>query len=242
MSEGRVTTSETALGYLATPEAAARGGVVLVHDVWGLYDHFRRVSERLAQSGYATLAVNLYRRTPGIAIADPGAFMREMSDPDVLGDIQQAVDSLRVHGPVAVIGFCMGGMYALLAGTELRDVAAVAPFYGILSHAHGLLHAPEGLDPRKKPQAPVDAARHLRCPLLAFYGDRDVFVPMSDIAALREQLTASGQPFAIRIFEGAGHAFMNDTRPQMYVPEAAETAWRELLSFLHEHVARGANT
>jgi carboxymethylenebutenolidase len=170
--------------------------------------------------------------------------MRELSDPDVLGDVQLGVDFVRgLHAQpsrVAVIGFCMGGTYALLAGTALERVAAVAPFYAVLSHSHGLLHAPGGLDPQKKPRSPLAAARMLRCPLLAFYGDRDVFVPASDIDALRAQLAASGQPFEVRVFPGAGHAFMNETRPQAFAPEAAQVAWERLFELLERELTAGA--
>ncbi len=233
-----VSAEQVELGDLALPESTPLGGVVLVHDVWGLYDHFRELARRLASAGYATLAIDLYRRTPGLQIAEPGAFMRELSDPDVLGDVQAGVDFLRPYGRVAVLGFCMGGMYALLAGAWVRDVAASVVFYGILSHSHGLLHAPDGLDLAKKPRVPLDAARDVTCPVLAFYGDHDVYVPLTDIDALRAQLTASAQPFAVHLVAGAGHAFMNETRPAAYRPEDARRAWQEMLTFLREHLVR----
>lgn len=234
---------ETSLGYLALPEGQARGALVVVHDVWGLYEHFRDLARRLAAEGYATLAVELYRRDVPAQISDPGAFMRSLSDPQVLSDIQACVDLLRARpdlegARVGVIGFCMGGMYALLAGCGLRDVAAVVPFYGILSHEHGLLFAEHGLDPQKKPRSPLDAVGQLQCPLLAFYGDSDPFVPLGDIEALRARLAQLPVSSSVRVFPGAGHAFMNDTRPAAYKPELAAAAWSEMLEFLRTHVAR----
>jgi carboxymethylenebutenolidase len=230
-----------ALGHLVRASGPVRGAVVLVHDVWGLYEHFRELARRLAQAGFTTLAIDLYRRTPQLKIDEPGAFMRELSDPEVLSDVQRGVNLLRkdtASAPrVAVVGFCMGGMYALLAGATLEQVSAVVRFYGILSHAHGLLFSPTGLDPRMKPREPLEAARELRCPLLAFYGDRDVYVPLADIEALRAQLQTTAQPFTIRVVPGAGHAFMNETRPAAYLPDAAKAAWQELLAFLGEQLA-----
>jgi carboxymethylenebutenolidase len=239
-------TRATELGYLAMPSDAGGplGALVVVHDVWGLYEHFRDIARRLAAERYATLAVELYRRELPVRIEEPGAFMRELSDPQVLQDLQAAVDFLRAQPELAdtrkrvgVIGFCMGGMYALLAGATLRDVAAVVPFYGILSHEHGLLHAPQGLDPAKKPLPPLTAAAQLRCPLLAFYGDSDPFVPLSDIEALRAQLRTQAQPASVHVFPGAGHAFMNDTREAAYRPELAKLAWQQMLDFLGTYVA-----
>lgn len=237
--------SSVELGYLVRARGRDRGAVVLLHDVWGLYDHFRELADRLADAGFSTLALELYRGRSDLPVKDAGAFMRELSDPDVLADVQRGVDLLRQSGPstptpprVAVMGFCMGGMYALLAGARVEHVAAVVPFYGILSHAHGLLHAPEGLDASKKPESPLMAAGELRAPLLAFYGDRDPYVPTSDIDALRQRVSHAPVPCRVRVFEGAGHAFMNDTRPQAYAPEPARIAWQETLAFLGEQLDR----
>jgi carboxymethylenebutenolidase len=226
------------LGYLATPSGPSRSGVVIVPDVWGLSATYRTIANRLAEAGHAALALDVHRREQGLSITDVGAFMRDMDDREVLADVQQAVDALHARGAarVAVIGFCMGGMYALLAGAQVERVAAVAPFYGILSHGHGLLDDKLGLDRTKKPTEPLEAAGVLRCPLLGFFGDQDVFVPMSDVVQLRSRLAKSGQAYDVLVYAGAGHAFMNETRPQMYRPEAAAAAWKALLSFLDEHV------
>jgi carboxymethylenebutenolidase len=124
-------------------------------------------------------------------------------------------------------------MYALLAGASIRGLAAVAPFYGILSYSHGLLYDPAGLDPRKKPREPLEAALDVACPVLGFFGADDPYVPLGDIRELERRLKGPAQQ--IRVYEGAGHAFMNDTRPEMFRPEAAADAWTRLLAFLHEH-------
>ena len=226
------------LGHLATPATPTQSGVVVVSDVWGLSDVYRSVAQRLADAGHAALALDIYRRTPGLSITDVGAFMRDLDDREVMADVQAAVDELHSRGAerVAVIGFCMGGMYALIAGAQVQRVAAVAPFYGILSYEHGLLDTKLGMDRSKKPMSPLQAAASLRCPLLGFFGAQDQFVPLSDVDALRTQLAASSQPAEVRVYEGAGHAFMNETRPQMYRPEAAAAAWAELLAFLDRHL------
>ena len=96
------------------------------------------------------------------------------------------------------------------------------PFYGLLSHEHGILHAPDGLDRRLKPVQPLDAAPDLRCPLLAFFGDQDEFIPGADIERLRAQLAKADAPSEIVVYPGAAHAFMNDTRPAAFRPELAK--------------------
>lgn len=232
-------TRENDLGYLARPDAETRAGVVVVHDVWGLSDHTRDFARRFAGEGFVALAVNLYRHLERVEITDAGAWMRDLSDPDVLTEIALAVRELRdAHGcaRVGVVGFCMGGSYALMAGCGTSGVDGVVPFYGILSHAHGLLHAPAGLDPRKKPREPVAAAADLACPLLAFFGAEDVYVPTNDVEALARVLAKTAQPHEVVVYPNAGHAFMNDTRPQAYRSEIAADAWRRTIAFLRVHL------
>jgi len=238
-----VNTRDVELGHLALPDADTHPGVVLIHDVWGLSDHARDLARRLAADGFAVLAVNLYRRMDEVKIENPGAWMRSLSDPEALEDVQAAVDFLAAqpetagHG-VGVVGFCMGGMYALMAAGTCRGLGAAAPFYGLLSHEHGILHDEAGLDPSKKPRAPLETVAALRCPVLAFFGDRDEFVPLSDVRALEERLEGQAQPAEVVVYPGVGHAFVNDTRPDAYRPDEAKDAWGRTVAFLNEHLRR----
>jgi carboxymethylenebutenolidase len=223
-------------GFLAAPDASPHPGVVIVPDVWGLSDHTRDVARRLAAEGFAALALDVYRKTGKAELADPAAAMRwidALSDPLVLETIQDGVDALARDAArgrkVGVIGFCMGGMYVLLAASACRGLSAAAPFYGMIRNA-------PGLDPAKKPRQPLDAVSALTCPLLGFYGEEDALIPNVDVEALRAKLAATGEPVEIVQYPGAGHAFFNDTRPQMYRPEAAADAWRRLIPFLRRHL------
>lgn len=245
MPERGAEAAEVELGHHAQPEAAAEGavpGVVVVHDVWGLSAHTRDVAQRLAREGFGVLAVDLYRREPAPpAIDDVGRWMRALSDPQILADIEAAAAFL-AEAPasrgrrVGVVGFCMGGSYALLAACGGRGIAASVPFYGLLSHEHGLLHDPAGLDPARKPRSPLEAARGLSCPLLAFFGADDPYVPVADVRELERRLAGGPHPAEVVVVEGAGHAFMNDTRPDAYRPEAARAAWTRTVAFLHRHL------
>lgn len=234
-------TEDLDLGFLAYPDGGPHPGLVMIHDVWGLSEHARDMARRLAGEGFGVLAVDLYRREAEVRIEDPGAWMRALSDPQVLADVQAAVDRLASHAATAgrrigVTGFCMGGMYALMAACACRGLAAAVPFYGLLSHEHGLLCGDAGLDPARKPRQPLDMAAELRCPLLAFFGADDAFVPLSDVRRLEEQLAKSGRPAEVVVYPGAGHAFMNDTRPDAYRPKIATQAWSRTAAFLRAHL------
>jgi carboxymethylenebutenolidase len=232
------------LGTLVHPDASegdasegAHPGVVMIHDVWGLADHTRDLATRLAGEGFAVLALDLYRGLPDAKIEDPGRFIRELSDPSVLADVQTGIDFLAsdpasAGRPVGVTGFCMGGMYALLAACTCSGLSAAVSFYGMLSYEHGMLRPPDGVDRSRKPRQPLDAAPELGCPLLAFFGEADRFIPLADVERLRGALSEAAHPSEVRTYPGAGHAFMNDTRPEAYHPEAAADAWRRSVAFL----------
>jgi carboxymethylenebutenolidase len=233
-----VAAADHPFGFLARPETGPVPGVVLVPDVWGLSDHYRGLARRLAAEGFAVLAIDPYRKTGKGEFSDPAgalAWIRQLSDPLVLATVQEAVDALAAHPAVAgrkvgITGFCMGGQYALLAACSCRGLSACVVFYGMLRYE-------AGLDPALKPRAPLDAITDLRCPLLGLYGAEDALIPLADVEELGRRLAASGRSFDIQVYPGAGHAFMNDTRPAMYRPEAAADAWERLVVFLRERLA-----
>jgi carboxymethylenebutenolidase len=232
-------------GFLARPrstQAETHPGVVMIHDVWGLSAHTRDLARRLAGEGFAVLAVDLYRHLGPVRIEDPGGFIRGLSDPALLAEVQGAIDAL-AEGPargrrVGITGFCMGGQYVLLAAGGCRGLSAAVSFYGMLSHAHGLL-APqpgESLDPARKPREPLAAAASAGCPVLGLFGTDDPFIPVDDVRALERALAGSGRPCVVSLYAGAGHAFMNDTRPEMHRPEIAREAWGRMLAWFRRHL------
>lgn len=233
-------TEADALGYWAIADQPGPG-VVIVHDVWGLYDHYRDLARRFAAEGYVALAVDLYQPFGSVQIDDVGVWMRSLVDSDILSRIQLGLSAVRAHprlsGQVGLVGFCMGGTYTLLASASAHGPDAAAAFYGILSHEHGIYADPAGLDPRKKPRDPLTAARDIACPLLAFFGEEDSLIPIEDVRAFEKKLGSVAHPTTVKTYPGAGHAFFNDTRPAMFRKEAAEDAWQRVLAFFGQHLS-----
>jgi carboxymethylenebutenolidase len=227
-----------ALGFLAHPDDGPHPGVVMIPDVWGLSDVYRDLARRLASEGFAILVVDPYRKTGRGDFRDASgalAWIAQLPDGLVLETVQEAIDALAADPAVGgrkigITGFCMGGQYALLAACTCTGLSACAPFYGMVRYA-------PDLDPARKPRAPLDAIVDLRCPVLGFYGAEDTIIPLADVDALRARLAASSQPSEIRVYPNAGHAFMNETRPELYRAEAASDAWRRLVPFLREHLS-----
>ncbi len=232
-------TQENELGFHAVPDVDPAPGVVMIPDVWGLSDHYRELARKLAGEGFATLAIDPYRKTGAPQLGDVEAalaWIRQLPDPVVLETVQEAVDALAAQpelagGRVGVTGFCMGGQYAILAACGCRGLSACVPFYGMLAYE-------EGLPADRKPRSPLEALPDLRCPLLGLYGAEDHLIPVAQARALEEGVARAGQPGEVHVYPGAGHAFMNDTRPEMYRAEAAADAWPRMVGFFRTHLSR----
>ncbi len=209
---------ERVRGYLALPARGSGAGVLVLQEWWGLVDHIRDVSDRLARAGFVALAPDLYR---GERASDPDAAGRLMMDlqiPRAARDLDAAVGALlnengTVGGSVGVVGFCMGGQLALLAATQNRRIGAAVDCYGI--HPNVSL-----------------ALDGLGAPVLGIFAERDAFVPPEAARKLEAALRAAGKRADFTIFPGVGHAFLNDTRPDAYDAAAAERAWGMIVSFL----------
>ncbi len=221
-------------GALYAPDAGGgpRPGVIVLHDVWGLHEPYHAIGKRLASAGFVALALDLYARgeKPGSPADMPGVmkFLHRLPDRRVLADVQAAIGFLHARPEVAgrkigLTGFCMGGKYAFLAASRCRGLAAVVPWYGML-HAASLDDA--------NPEHALDAIDDVRCPVLALFGAEDALIPLADVDALRARAAKAALPVEVVVYTGAGHAFANETRADVYRPEAAADGWRRALAFL----------
>lgn len=230
-------------GYLARPAAAEPGqrlpGMIVIHEAMGLNEHIRDVTNRIANLGHVALGVDLYTREGGPPpMGDLQALMARlfsMSDETVLGDLEGAADHLRsredVTDKIGCIGFCMGGRYTLLfACASDRLSAAVDCWGGFIDKA-----TPEQRSTPPRPTPPLELADKLGCPLLAAVGVEDQNPSPELGAQLRERASASGQSVKVDVYEGAGHAFFADYRPN-YVPAAAAKLWQEIVPFLAQNL------
>jgi len=225
--------SEELRGHLSRAQPAAeRGAIVLIPDVYGLSPLYCEISARFAARGFTTLAIDLYTREGTPKLSGPAEAMRWIAglpDARVLGDLQSAIDFLAAPGRrIGITGFCMGGQYALLAACSVRGLSACVSFYGMLRYAE---------TNEKKPRSPLEAAADLSCPYLGIFGEDDALIPRRDIAELDDRLAAAGKTFEIKSYAGAGHAFLNHTRPDAYRPEAAADAFERAARFFEAHLS-----
>jgi carboxymethylenebutenolidase len=212
------TGDETARAYLSVPASGHGPGVIVLQEWWGLVDHIREVCDRLAREGFVAFAPDLYR---GEATSDPdaaGRMMMELEIPRATRDLDGAVAALLGNeavdgGRVAAIGFCMGGQLALYAATQNPRVGAVVDFYGV------------------HPNVALDLSG-LEAAVMGIFAENDAFVPPEAARKLEADLREAGKRFDFTIFPDVDHAFMNDTRPDVYDAPTAARAWSQMASFL----------
>jgi len=222
----RGTDGEPVPAIHARPEGMPKRGLVLHPDIMGLRPLFEDLCRRLATHGIAVCAPEPFARFD-VTDLDPMGRMQlvaSMEDELQIGDLERAADHLVVHddvSDVAILGFCMGGMYALKAAATGRFDRAVA-FYG-------MIRVPEGW--RGEALAEPLATASSACPTLAIFGDADPYTPAADIDALRAAW-ADRDDCEIVVYREAEHGFVHDAdRPAHRADDAAD-AWARTLAFL----------
>ena len=206
-------------GYLARPAAAGTyPGVIVIHENRGLTDHIKDVARRLAKAGYIALAPDLVSRNGGSASTpfDQIAGILSQANPeDLVKDLSAGVTFLKMQegvkaGKVGVVGFCFGGAYTLRLAAANPDIGAAVSYYG---------PAPQ----------PVDQMANTQAAILGQYGGNDARVN-GTIPDMEKVLTDAGKTFKKNTYEGANHAFNNDTGAN-YNEAAAVQAWQATLDW-----------
>jgi carboxymethylenebutenolidase len=214
---------DEARGYLATPDGGSGPGLLVVQEWWGLDPGIKASTDRLAGEGFVALAPDLYHGelAEHTEMDKAGELMNSLPPDRAARDMSAAIDHLlgldAVEGDqVGVIGFCMGGMLALVIGSIEGDrVAAITPFYG----------APlgDGEPDWSGLTAKVDG----------HYAENDDFFPPEAVKDLESRLRAMGKDVSFTVHPGTGHAFASghDALGTMD-EEAADVAWGAALAFL----------
>jgi len=214
--------------YVARPAGDAPAPAVLViQEAFGLNDHIRDVTSRVAGEGYVALAPDLYwRGGKGRAVRydqlpEAIALMQSLKDAEIVADLASAIRHLEKQAfvradRIGITGFCMGGRVSYLAACELPDkIKACVPYYG------------GGI--------PIDNTAKLRCPVLAFFGEKDAFIPLDVVEQLKAEAKRHGKSVEVVVYPGADHGFFCNERA-LYQKAAAEESWQRLKAFFARHL------
>ena len=216
-------------------------GVLVLPEVFGINAWVRSVADRLAEAGYAALAVPLFARTaPDLELGYDEASLQlgrshkeRTAAATLLVDVEQAAEWLagRIADPTAplgCVGFCFGGHVAMLAAT-LPRIAATCDFYGA-----GVASGRPGGGAPTLAELPRVSGR-----LFCFCGEADPLIPEGDVSAIECALAAAAAPGRHRLIRvpGAGHGYLCEARRDFH-PEAADQGWRTMLALFEEVLGR----
>jgi len=210
-------------GYLAVPkEAGPFPAVIVVHENRGLNAHTKDVARRMALEGFVTLAPDFLSDLGGTPADEEAArpLFQGLSATDVAANGVATIDWLQAHeksnGKVGAIGFCWGGGTVNNLAVASPELLAAVPYYG----------------------GQPDAAQvaQIKGRVMAHYGGLDERIN-AGIPAFEEALKAASVDYQIFVYEGANHAFNNDTSAARYDKAAADLAWQRTVAFFKETLA-----
>jgi carboxymethylenebutenolidase len=211
----------TSEGYLARPAEPNGSAVIVIQEWWGLVGHIRSLADRFAGAGYLTLAPDLYH---GVRTTEPdeaGKLMMGLAMDQAARDMAGAAAYLADQaggGPVATVGFCMGGSLALWSATLSGHIGAAVGFYPAVPW--------ERMSPTWANYAGKAALIHC--------SEEDGTSAAPGIQQARQAIEAAGGRCTLYDYPGTRHAFVNDERPEVYDADATRTAWDRTLAFLSD--------
>lgn len=233
--------------YRAEPNGERRGGLIVIHEIWGLVPHITGIADRYAAEGYLVLAPDLLSDA-GVTPEIGAELFGMMHDPD---ETRRSAHQPRLREAFAAARapeFAAGAIAKLTALVDAleREPGVGGPSggrIGVLGFCFGGSYSFSLAehDSRVKAAVPFYGSADpgevasIHCPVLAFYGDQDQRL-MDALPALQQAMTEAGVAFEAKVYPDAGHAFFNDTNPNTFDPAAAGDAWGRSLEFLRANL------
>lgn len=226
-SDSRIKTDTATIAginvYVAKPASGDRfPSVIVIHENRGLNPHIKDVTRRFATEGFLAVGVDMLTPLGGTPADEDKAreMFSQVKPDDVAAQLTAVVAAVRArpdsNGKVGAVGFCWGGGAVNNLAVADPTLDAGVAYYG------------------RQPDAAKVAS--IKAPLLLHYGGLDTNINPG-IPAYEAALKAAGKDYKIYVYEGANHAFNNDTNAARYNKEAADLAWGRTLDFLKQHLA-----
>ncbi len=212
---------EKVSGMLYTPSGKGPfPAMIVIHEYWGLNDWVKEQASKLADLGYVTLAVDLYRGKVGTTPGEAHELMRRVPEDRAKRDLRAAFDYLVSQASVkkdriGSIGWCMGGGYSLDVALLEPTLAADVIHYGHL--------ATEPAELKK-----------INTPILGIFGGQDRGITPDDVKKFQQTMEQLGKKIEVKIYPDAGHAFENPNNKTGYRAEDAADAWKRTVDFLNK--------
>lgn len=219
--------------YVARPEAPNGAAIVILPDVRGLFAFYEQLAERFAVAGVATIAIDYFGRTAGLAPHgadfDYMPHVMQTNDQQISADVGAAIEYLRTTpgAPIRAlftVGFCFGGGNSFQQAANHHGLSGVIGFYG--SPARN----------RFGGKTPIERVSEFECPVLGLFGGADQAIPVEDVHAFDAALAQGGVEHEMVIYPGLPHSFFDRTYEQ-YQQECGD-AWNRMLMFVNAHTPK----
>jgi len=213
-------------GYLAVPDAGTGPGVLVLHAWWGLTDDFTRACDRLARNGFVAYAPDLHRGETATTPERAKQLLGRVEDEERIEVVTKAFDYLLAHpatrgGAAGVVGFSMGAAYGIWLSTLRTTVAALVLFYGG-SELEAFLE---------------ELGADTKAAIVGHFAETDEFEYVAALPGVVENLRSRGMNLTFNVYPGTHHWFAEESRPDVYDPEATELAWGRTVAFLRDKLA-----
>lgn len=214
---------ETVQAVLNVPDGKGPfPALVVIHEWWGLNDWVKEQAMKLADQGYVTLAIDLYRGKVATTPEAAHEIMRGVPEDRAARDLKAAVAFLQAQPNVrkdrlGSIGWCMGGGYALDVALQEPTLKATVINYGHLATDN-------------------DALKKINASILGLFGGQDRGITPQDVQTFATQMKNDGKNIQVTIYPDAGHAFENPNNQGGYREKDAADAWARTVKFLRENL------
>jgi len=204
-------------GWLAVPASGSGRSLLVLHAWWGLTDFICELCDRLAETGFTTLAPDLYHGNTATSIAEAEQLRNGLDSKQAKSEQKMALRYLRSHpaalpGGTGVIGFSLGANFACTLAREAPpDVTSVVLFYGTGGGLYDKTNAR----------------------FQAHFAGHDPYESKQAITKMEARLQKGGREFEFFTYPGAGHWFFESDRPEAFDPVAAQLAWERMVNFLN---------
>ncbi len=218
--------------YIARPDSPTGAQILIYPDVRGLHKFYKELALRFAEVGITALAIDYFGRTAGTGTRDDSfdfwPHVQQLQLHTFLADVAAALAYLRTDAgaqqPAFTVGFCMGGSFSLMTGTQDFGLAGVIAFYAGLSRKFAGANA-----------TVLEEGAHIKYPVLGLFGGDDPNIPAEQVHTLDKELDKAGVEHELVIYPGAPHSFF-DRRATDFA-EASDDAWRRVLAFISAHTS-----
>jgi carboxymethylenebutenolidase len=223
--------------YVANPkDGGPYPALLVIHEAFGLNNHIKDLTRRLAAEGYVAAAPDLFfrERTNTLSynqLPEARELMARMVDDVIVRDLQNVLNHLHNlrsvnENKIGIIGWCWGGRIAFLAACKVPELKAVALYYAgrIVQKAT-----------TNSPVPPIDTVAGIQCPILGIFGAEDKNPSVDEVNQIEGKLKEYGKSYEFKIYPGAGHGFFCDERPS-FRKEAANDAWMRTVAFFARHL------